>query len=250
LDEAKKEQADLLSYSPEQVVVTFPERAVMPVVFSELAARYPPHKVREQNSGIVAANGQFILVRRSAYDGVGGHAAVATEILEDVALARSFRNAGYRVHFRYGGDAVRTRMYRNWPQLREGWTKNLALLFRKPKFLALQTLSLWFVAWASIGVAAFGAASRHFAWIVFAALWLLAYRRIRVAHFAAGDNLIAVAFGLPMFAYLLARSQTAHNIGRVSWKGRAYTVGEPGKERVSGSKTIPMPTIKNPELRK
>ncbi len=85
-----------------------PRRAVMPVIFAELAAHYPPHKVRDQNSGIVAANGQYILVRRAAYEAVGGHAAVATEILEDVALARRFRNAGMRVHFRYGGDAVRT----------------------------------------------------------------------------------------------------------------------------------------------
>src|SRR5208283_1674773 len=123
LEEAKNERADLLSYSPEQVVVTFAERAVMPVIFAELAAHYPPRKVRDQNSGqsakqsskqssiqssgqgseIAAANGQYILVRRTAYDAVGGHAAVATEILEDVALARLFRNAGRRLYFRYGG---------------------------------------------------------------------------------------------------------------------------------------------------
>src|SRR5450759_1042909 len=104
LTEAKTERADLLSYSPEQVVVTFAERAVMPVVFAELAAQYPPQKVREQSAGITAANGQYILVRRATYDAVGGHAAVATEILEDVALARLFHNAGHRVYFRYGGD--------------------------------------------------------------------------------------------------------------------------------------------------
>src|SRR5882762_11747412 len=73
LAEAKRERADLLSYSPEQVVVTFAERAVMPIVFAELAAQYPPHKVRDQGSGIAAANGQYILVRRAAYDDVGGH---------------------------------------------------------------------------------------------------------------------------------------------------------------------------------
>jgi hypothetical protein len=48
LDEAKREQADLLSYSPEQVVVTFAERAVMPVVFAELAARYPLKGARSE----------------------------------------------------------------------------------------------------------------------------------------------------------------------------------------------------------
>ena len=134
LNEANREHSDLLSYSPEQIVVTFGERAVMPVVFAELAARYPPHKVRDQNSPIVAANGQYILVRRAAYEAVGGHAAVATEILEDVALARLFRDAGKRVHFRYAADAVRTRMYRTWPQLREGWTKIWRYYFRTQNF--------------------------------------------------------------------------------------------------------------------
>jgi glycosyltransferase involved in cell wall biosynthesis len=225
MDEAKKERADLLSYSPEQVVVTFAERAVMPVVFAELARQYPPHKVRERNSRVVAANGQYILVRRTAYDAVGGHAAVATEILEDVALARLFHNAGHRVYFRYGGDAVRTRMYRNWAQLREGWTKNLALLFPHPEWRAVQSIFVWFLAWAALIVAASGSASGHFVWIAFAALWLFAYGRIRSTHFTAANNLLAIAFGLPLFAYLLLRSKKAHASGQVSWKGRAYSVG-------------------------
>src|SRR5208283_5501550 len=36
--EAREAAIDLLSYSPQQVVLTFAERAVMPVVFAELAA--------------------------------------------------------------------------------------------------------------------------------------------------------------------------------------------------------------------
>jgi len=250
LAEAKNERVELLSYSPEQVVVTFAERAVMPVIFAELAGQYPPHKVREQNSGIVAANGQYILVRRAAYDAVGGHAAVATEILEDVALARLFRNAGQRVHFRYGGDAVRTRMYRNWSQLREGWTKNLALLFPQPERLALQSLFLWFVAWVTLGVAVSGAGSHHMLRMGFAAFWLLVYLRIRVAHFATENNLIAIAFGLPMFAHLLLRSRRAHANGQVSWKGRAYSVGRPSGSRPAEMKAaVLIPGVENQKLR-
>jgi len=226
LCEAKKERADLLSYSPQQIVVTFAERAVMPVVFAELAAQYPPRKVRDQNSGIVAANGQYILVRRAAYDAVGGHAAVATEILEDVALARLFRNAGFRVYFRYGADAVRTRMYRSWLQLREGWTKNLALLFPKPEFLAFQSFVWWSAAWLALAVAVYGTLTRHFLMIVLAAVWLLLYRRISIANFATANNLIAMAAGPPMFAYLLLRSKKAYADGHVCWRGRAYEVGK------------------------
>jgi glycosyltransferase involved in cell wall biosynthesis len=229
LAEAKKEQADLLSYSPAQVVVTFSERAVMPAIFAELAAQYPPRKVREQNSAVVAANGQYILVRRAAYEAVGGHAAVATEILEDVALARLFRSAGHRIYFRYGGDTVCTRMYRSWPQLREGWTKNLARLFPHAGLLAFRGFALWCMAWSSLGMAASGAFHRHWSWGGFAVLWLLVYRRIRAAHFSTLNNLLAIAFGLPMFAYLLLRSKHAYANGQVSWKDRTYTLRPPSR---------------------
>jgi len=224
LDEAKKEKADLLSYSPEQQVATFTERAVMPIIFAELAARYPLHKVRAQDADTVAANGQYILVRRDAYDATGGHVSVGSEILEDVALAKRFRHARFRVYFRYGGDAVRTRMYRNWRQLRDGWTKNLALLFPASNRLAFQTLFLWSGAWASLGIAASGLLTNHPLRIGFISLWLLAYRRIRRAHFSIANNLIALAFGPPIFAYLLLRSSKAHKLGQIGWKGRSYNV--------------------------
>jgi glycosyltransferase involved in cell wall biosynthesis len=224
LKEAERERADLLSYSPEQIVVTFAERAVMPVVFAELAVQYPPHKVREQSSGTVAANGQYILARRSAYEAVGGHAAIAGEILEDVALARLFRNAGYRLYFRYGGNGVRTRMYRNWAQLREGWTKNLALLFPRPGFLVCQSVLWWFAAWSSLGVAVYGAANRRFPLILFAVIWAFLYHRIRRSHFATVNNAIAIMVGIPVFAHLLLRSRNAYAKGNVSWKGRNYAV--------------------------
>ncbi|MGD0213602.1 MAG: glycosyltransferase family 2 protein [Terriglobales bacterium] len=250
LEEARREQADLLSYSPEQVVITFAERAVMPIIFAELAAHYPLHKVRDQNSSTVAANGQYLLVRRAAYDAVRGHAAVAAEILEDVALARRFRDAAFRVYFRYGGDAVRTRMYRNWAQLREGWTKNLALLFPHPGFLAFQSLFWWCTAWAAMGIAVWGSVREHWMWITLVLFWLLVYRRIRAAHFSTANNLLAITAGMPMFAYLLLRSKKALATGRVSWKGRAYDVDAPDARTHDKKQTKrAVPQIENQGLR-
>ena len=222
LAEAKREEADLVSYSPKQIAISFTERAVMPIIFAELAARYPPHKVRDQNSKIVAANGQYIMVCRAAYDAVGGHAAVATEILEDVALARFFRSAGFKVYFRYAADAVQTRMYRNWAQLREGWTKNLALLFPRPEFLAFQAMAWWLAAWGALIFAVFAFSGHRHLNMVFAAVWLLAYLRISTARSSPLNNLLAIATGPTIFAYLLMRSKRAHAQGQVSWKGRLY----------------------------
>src|SRR5208337_704115 len=137
--EAQEHTADLLSYSPKQEVHTVAERALMPVIFAELATTFPPKEVSDTASPIAAANGQYLLIRREVYDAVGGHAAVATTILEDVELAKRVKRAGYKLRFRLS-DVVSTRMYRSFPQMWEGWTKNLALLFPNARGLALRRM--------------------------------------------------------------------------------------------------------------
>ena len=137
LTEARQKKTALLSYSPEQEVHGLWEKAVMPVIFAELASTFRPSLVSDPASSVAAANGQYILVSREAYDAVGGHAVVATSLLEDVELARAVKASGRKIFFRYGGDAVRTRMYRSFAQLKEGWTKNLALLFPSSGRLAV-----------------------------------------------------------------------------------------------------------------
>ena len=52
----------------------------MPVIFAELATTYRPKEVCDPKSPAAAANGQYLLIRRDAYDAVGGHAAVATTL--------------------------------------------------------------------------------------------------------------------------------------------------------------------------
>lgn len=134
--EAREHGAALLSYSPEQEVHGLAQRALMPLVFAELACQYKPREVCDPASATAAANGQYLLISREAYEAIGGHSAVAGDLLEDVALARAVKRSGRKLRFRFGGDAVRTWMYRSFAQMREGWTKNLALLFPSPGRLA------------------------------------------------------------------------------------------------------------------
>src|SRR5271166_2308777 len=137
LHEAKESSADLLSYSPKQEVGSLAERALMPLIFAELATKYPPKEVCDPDSPVAAANGQYLLIRREVYDAIGGHAAVGTAILEDVELAKRAKQAGHKLHFHFS-DVVTTRMYRGFGEMWEGWTKNLALLFPNPRRLALR----------------------------------------------------------------------------------------------------------------
>jgi glycosyltransferase involved in cell wall biosynthesis len=225
--EAKRQSAAMLSYSPEQAVKTFSERAVMPVIFAELAATFRASQVSDPNSSAAAANGQYILITREAYDAVGGHAAVATCLLEDVALARAVKQSGRKIFFRYGADAVRTRMYRSFTQLREGWTKNLALLFPAPVRLAVLRAVEFALILATFSIAiASSMRGRGQFGVIIAFLCAIVYavflKRIRRAHFSWDANILAL-FGLPLFSYLLLRSARAHANGNVPWKGRNYS---------------------------
>lgn len=156
LAEAREQHADLLSFSPKQEVHGVIERALMTVIFAELASTFRPQEVSDPKSPVAAANGQYLLVRREAYEAVGGHAAVAQTLLEDVALAANVKRSGRRLRFRYGGDMVRTRMYRTLPALWEGWTKNLTLLFPETLQLAARRGIEFLVASAGLVAAATG----------------------------------------------------------------------------------------------
>lgn len=230
--EAQQRKAALLSYSPEQEVRGVPEKAVMPVIFAELAARYPPSRVSDPRSSAAAANGQYLLVTREAYDAVGGHAAIAGSLLEDVELAGNVKKSGRRIFFRYGGDAVRTRMYRSFAQLREGWTKNLALLFSSPVQLAVLRLLEFLVIVGSIAISATAVAESRARVAVFTGataivLYMFLLLRIRRAHFSWQANGLAL-FGLPVFSYLLLRSVVSYKRGAVNWKGRPYNADRKG----------------------
>jgi len=243
--EAKQHGAALLSYSPEQEVHGFWEKAVMPVIFAELAATYRPSLVSDPRSPAAAANGQYILITRQAYDVIGGHGAVRNNLLEDVALAKAVKASGRRIFFRFGGDAVRTRMYRNFAQLREGWTKNLALLFPSPVRLAVLRVTEFLLIAGGLAAAVTATMRSHHkpaavAAIVVLAVYDLLLNRVRKAHFSWQANALSPA-GLPLFAYLLLQSRISHRRGSVRWKGRTYgsSTNHPGADSVIIKRTRP-----------
>ena len=76
LKAAEASGAGMVSFSPAQEMHTWWERALIPFVFCRLAQLYSYAEVNDPESPAAAANGQYLLVRREAYDKIGGHAAV------------------------------------------------------------------------------------------------------------------------------------------------------------------------------
>jgi glycosyltransferase involved in cell wall biosynthesis len=217
--EAQEYGVSMLSYSPGQETGGFWERAVQPVIFAELSRAFVYDEINRADSAMAAANGQYILMRRSAYDAIGGHAAVRGSLLEDVELARAVKRVA-TLRFRYAPEAVSTRMYRDTRSLVEGWTKNLAALFPHALPLAIRRV-LESVILIGGPVALI--------WTPWAALSSLVYagftRRLRRGGWPLSQVPRSI-LGLPFFAWLLLRSYWMYSIRkRVTWKGRSYATG-------------------------
>jgi glycosyltransferase involved in cell wall biosynthesis len=229
LHEAEHAHVVMLSYSPKQLVTGFWQRALMPLIFAELALAYPPQKVSSAESRVAAANGQFMMVQRAAYFQVGGHAAVAGSLLDDVDLAFLLKRRKYPIRFRYAPDALSTRMYRSFKAMFEGWTKNLARLFGYPLMMAagraldlLLMLALPLLLWRFF--------SLPLARFALAVLWLRVlwrfYARVAKSNFSTVDCAISV-FALPLFCLLLLTSWWQHTVrNQVAWKGREYSTAK------------------------
>jgi hypothetical protein len=120
-------------------------------------------------------------------------------------------------------------MYRTTRDMIEGWTKNLAVLFPQPIYLA---------AWRVLDVALyFGLPllALGIPWLVNWQRWVLIllwlrtlwrfYARVARSNFPYTDVAISI-LGVPLFVFLLVRSTLHHKIRRsVVWKGRSYRTG-------------------------
>jgi len=230
LADAREHEAALVSYSPEQEMGTFWERALIPRVYWMLSHRYSFAKVNEPAAPDAAANGQFLLIWRQAYTAMGGHAAVAAEVLEDVALARRVKTAGDKLFFASGRGIVRARMYRSFRAMWEGWTKNLyALIGGSKTGLLSQLIDL--LALGAIVLACSDAPLTALDWIAIGAgAVLIVTRLIDYAAFLR-RNLLPMSLiqyyvpGTCLYWAALLASWWKTKHGAVAWKGRAYPAG-------------------------
>jgi cellulose synthase/poly-beta-1,6-N-acetylglucosamine synthase-like glycosyltransferase len=125
--EAMKQEADALTLIGRQIMGSFWERILQPQFFMLLAGRFPGvgRVKKPQQWRQAIANGQYLLFNRKAYEGIGGHRAVAGDVVEDMRLAHLLVRGGWRLVVR-GTEGLKTRMYRSLGGLVEGWSKNVA----------------------------------------------------------------------------------------------------------------------------
>jgi chlorobactene glucosyltransferase len=233
---AEKHRADLFTIMTAQTLVGFWEKVIMPVVFTALSFGFPARRVNDPRRPDAIANGQFILIRRSVYAAVGGHQAVRERIDEDRALAERVKSAGFRLLIADGRALATTRMYTNFAEIWEGWTKNIFLGLRDRLWLLLVGALTGLLAalalpiWLVVGVVYLGAGGGLSASLVTAQcllLWavLLIYRcRVARAFRISGLYALTLPLGALVFTGMMVASTFKVISGRgVTWKGRTYS---------------------------
>jgi len=194
------------------------------------------------------AFGPCLLTSRADYEHAGGHAAVRTEILDDVQLAAAYDRAGLAVHCAVGGTSIRMRSYpAGIRQLADGWTKNIASGATAAAPGPALATAFWVAAHHAVAVGvllgllnlvAGGGGSPvlgHLA--VWSMAWVSAAVQLRSILRAVGAFRwwTWVLFPVPLLAFdvIFARSAVHMLVRRsVRWRGREVRLGDRAEEGV------------------
>ncbi|MEM4724193.1 MAG: glycosyltransferase [Candidatus Hadarchaeum sp.] len=221
--------ADMLTVWPTQRTKTWAERLVVPLVMlvvigylPEIAVRFLPW------SAFAAANGQCIVFRRSAYEAIGGHQAVAARVVEDVALARLAKKQGQRLVMALGHRLIATRMYTSWQQVRDGFAKNILAGHGGWLMLVLSTVFHWLVflaPWFWLALGSLFDLGPGWPWFPISLISLgLGVRALSAAICRQRllDTLL-MPVSVVLMTLIAARALTWHFSDGPQWKGRRLT---------------------------
>lgn len=218
----RRHRLALVSPWPTQVAGTVAERLVQPLQQWSWLTTLPLRVAeRSRRPSLAAANGQLLVLDAGAYRAVGGHSAVAGEVVEDVALARVLRRAGHQTAPADGSALASCRMYNGAREVRDGYGKSLWTAFGSPAG-AVVVLGLLGLAHVLPAAAALTGSGRARAWGALG--WAAGADSRATAARTAGTPVWPDSAAHPLsvlaLAALTVHSHRAHRRGRLVWKGR------------------------------
>lgn len=228
----EEDSAEAVTILGRQLMESFWEKVVQPQVFLMMTLRFANMRRPFRHWRAAVANGQYILIRREAYEAIGGHESVRGEVVEDLRLAQRLVRAGRLLSVREAEAVFSTRMYQSLGDIIEGWSKNVATGAQqsvhpalRPFLLPLMLLSgvgLWLVPPVVLALALMGVIPGALAWAAWvtggsAAFWMLAALRFGIGPGWGLLYPLGALVSMLIFVRSFARGR------RVVWKGRAYT---------------------------
>lgn len=118
--------ADLYTLIPEMTLKSFAEKSIMPALHFTTFTLLPYYMVESSPFSVFAMGvGPFMLFKREAYEKIGGHLAVKSDLVEDVRLAKNIKKNKLNVIVNKGIDIFSCRMYTNYKEIWSGFSKNI-----------------------------------------------------------------------------------------------------------------------------
>ncbi|KPK86047.1 MAG: hypothetical protein AMJ81_02150 [Phycisphaerae bacterium SM23_33] len=153
---AQDSGADLLSVLPNLEMKGFWESAVQPVCAGVMMIWFNPAKVNDPARPQAYANGAFMLMRRPAYEAVGGHAAVRDKLNEDMHLAARTKQQGLKLRVVRNNGLYLVRMYSSLREIVAGWSRIFYGTFGTRRRLSISLAVLMVMALLPYAAAALG----------------------------------------------------------------------------------------------
>jgi chlorobactene glucosyltransferase len=123
-------KADFLALLPRMEARGFWENVLMPYVIGAYFAGPGFLANRDRARWMAIGGGAGNLIRRRAYESIGGHEALKSSVVDDLALAYRAKRSGFRARVVRAEDRVAVRMYRGFSEVWDGFTKNIAYVFQ------------------------------------------------------------------------------------------------------------------------
>lgn len=123
LNHADKKDLVLLTLFPKAITKSFWEHLIQPCAMAFLGLWFPIEKINNPKSKVYFGNGQYLLIKKSHYEKIGGHAAVKEKFLEDFWLVKKTKEIGARSECAFEMDIYGTRMYDSFSSIWNGWRR-------------------------------------------------------------------------------------------------------------------------------
>jgi glycosyltransferase involved in cell wall biosynthesis len=219
-------RADHLVVAPTTIIRRWDEAGLLSFfqIFGLWAAR--PWKVADPRARDAIGIGAFNLIRRGAYEQIGGFGALRMAVIEDLGLARRVKAAGLRQRIAFGRDLVRVHWAAGVDGLIRTMTKNIFAAFRfRPELLLIGCawLAVFCVGpFVMVWVPGFRAASA----VAIAAI-AVSYRLMGRRSGHSVWNVLLAPFAASLFIYALLRSMAVTLWqGGIVWRGTFYSLRE------------------------
>ena len=145
-----RERADFAALLPRLQTAGFWESVLMPNLLCAIFFGPAFLANRRWPRWLAAGGGAGNLIRRAAYDAIGGHETLRASVIDDVRLAVASKQAGFATRAVLSHDLVAVRMYHGFREVWDGFTKNIAYALGGVTGVAFAALSLVWTAVALV----------------------------------------------------------------------------------------------------